>query len=295
MLKFISKLFNILLFRILLAISRLSYSVLYALSSFLFFLLYYILKYRRNIVRQNLLGSLPSTMDPVVIEKRFYRNLCEMFLESLKCMTISEHKILQTIHCDNPELADKYFHSGKSIILMSGHFFNWEILIYSMNLLFSHQAVGVGKKLTNQEFNRLTNERRSRFGINIIHADNIREEFATLANANTATLFLSDQYPGGATKGYFKKFLNKPSYFLYGAEKYARQYNLPVLYARFERVKQGSYKIHLTEITDKPNDTDYGFIIEEYVRLLEQNILEQPEIWLWSHKRWKNIENYYHN
>lgn len=287
------KLLNNILFSLLLGLSRLPFPLLYLHADLLYYLLYYVFRYRRAIVRQNLKDSLPESADLKKIEKSFYRNLCDMFVETLKCMTISEEGIRKMLRCENPELAERYYRSGKSIILVSGHFFNWEILIYSLNLLFGHQAVGVGKKLSNQQFNELTNARRSRFGLKIIHADNIREEFQKLANSITATLFLSDQYPGGATKGYSGIFLNKPSYFLYGAEKYARDYNFPVIYASFERTARGRYKIHLTEIAQNPKDTEYGFIMEEYIRLLEQNILKQPDIWLWSHKRWKNIENYY--
>ncbi len=288
-----SKIINTALFYALVGLSRLPLSVLYGLSKALFFILYYILGYRRKIVKQNLANSLPEKFDLIQIEKQFYVFLADMFVETIKCLSISKEELLDKIYCDNPELMDQYAKEKRSVIIMSAHYGNWELLIYGMNLLFPHLGVGVGKKLSNQVFNSLTNQSRSKFGLEIIHAQNIKEEFINYEGKLTASLFLADQYPGGKNKGYPHIFLNKETEFLYGAEKYAKKYNYPVLYADIHFLRKGKYKIHLINISDQPQDTSYGFIMEAYIKHLTETIYRAPQYWLWSHKRWKNIKGFY--
>lgn len=289
----ISVLINTSFFYLLLAFSRLPLFILYSLSKILFVALYYVVGYRRKIVQRNLKGSLQRNADIKIIEKQFYIFLSEMFVETIKCLTISREKLLEMIRCENPELLDNYADKNKSVIIMSGHYGNWELLIYSMNLWIPHLAVGVGKKLSNQVLNNLTNDKRSKFGMEIIHAHNIKEEFTNLESKLTATLFISDQYPGGKNKGYFFPFLNKDTSFLYGAEKYAKKYNYPVLYADIQYKSRGRYTVKLIKITDNPQETPYGYIMERYVSCLTETINRAPQYWLWSHKRWKNIEGFY--
>jgi len=293
MIKFLSKLLNYFLFYLLLLFSLLPMAVLYGISRFLFLLLYYVLRYRRKVVLRNLTGSLPKTANIHKIEKQFYLFLSEMFFETIKCLTISKKNLLKRITCDNAEIMEAYAKENRSVVFLSAHYGNWEMLIYAMNLLFPHLAIGVGKPLSNQTMNVLINNKRSKTGMKIINATNIKEEFAKDKDRLTASLFLADQYPGGVNKGYHTTFLNKETDFMYGAEKYAREYNFPVVYADIERVKRGHYKLHLIKISDQPKDTEYGFIMSAYIRCLQNTILRTPQYWLWSHKRWKNLPGFY--
>jgi len=291
--KLFSKAFSYFLFFILLLLSLLPFWILYPIADFLAFVLYYIIGYRKKVVKKNLQGSLPEEVDLKRTSRQFYRFLADVFVESIKCFTISKNNLLKRITCDNPEIMEQYSRENRSVIFMSAHYCNWEYLIYSMNLLFPHWAIGVGKPLTNEVMNKLTNARRSRFGMKIINAKNIKEEFYHDRNELTASLFLSDQYPGGSKKGIHAVFLNKETDFLYGAEKYAVDYDFPVVYADFERVRRGHYKIHIVKITDNPKECEYGYIINTYIGLLEKTILRNPAYWLWSHKRWKQIPGFY--
>jgi len=291
--KLLSKLLSYFLFFLLLLISLLPFWILYLLSDFLAFLLFYVIGYRRKVVFKNLEGSLPETFDTKKIAWQFYRFLADVFLESVKCFTIGKGNLLSRITCDNPEIMEQYARENRSVIFMSGHYCNWEYLIYSMNIIFPHWAIGVGKPLSDEVMNKLTNARRARFGMKIINAKNIREEFNKDKDKLTASLFLSDQYPGGSHKGIHALFLNKETDFLFGAEKYAVEYNFPVVYADFERIQRGHYRIHLVKITDTPKECEYGYIMKTYIGLLEQTILRDPAYWLWSHKRWKQIEGFY--
>jgi len=281
------------LFFLLMLFSLLPFRILYFLSDALGFLLYHVLKYRKKVVLKNLKGSLPESVDLRKTARKFYRFLSDVVMESVKSLTIRKKNLLKRITCDNPEVMENFAKEKRSVIFMSGHYCNWEYLIYAMNLLFPHLAVGVGKPLSNPVLNRLINGKRSRFGMKIINATNIKEEFQKDKETLTASLFLSDQYPGGVNKGIPAVFLNKDTEFMFGAEKYAREYGFPVVYADMERIKRGRYKMHLVTITDEPGKTGHGDIMKKYVQLLEHSILRQPEYWLWSHKRWKQIRDFY--
>ncbi len=282
-----------LLYYYLILISLLPMPVLHGMGNILSFLLYSIFGYRKRVVMKNLEGALPPGHDLKRIARRFYFFLGEMFMETIKCLTIGEAHLLRRMKCDNPEIMQQYAAQNRSVILMSAHYGNWEMLIYSMNLLFPHLAIGVGKPLSNKVLNRLINARRSKTGMKIINAGNIREEFEKDKDTLTASLFLSDQYPGGAGKGFPRKFMNRSTEFMYGAEKYARQYNYPVVYGDLTRIRRGYYNIHLVSIADQPAQTAYGEIMTKYTELLEASIRRQPEFWLWSHKRWKHLQGFY--
>ncbi|MEI6124366.1 MAG: lysophospholipid acyltransferase family protein [Bacteroidota bacterium] len=290
---FLLKMLNYFLFYLLLLFSLLPMPVLYGLSKLMFFLLYAVFNYRKKVVLKNLQGSLPDTVDTKKVMRQFYLFLSEMFFETIKCLTISKKNLLKRVSCDNTEIMEEYAHENRSVILLSAHYGNWEMLIYALNLLYPHLAIGVGKPLSNQTMNVLLNNKRSKTGMKIINASNIKEEFAKDKDRLTASLFLADQYPGGVKKGYPTTFLNKETDFMYGAEKYAREYNFPVVYADITRVKRGHYNLHLVKITDQPKDTAYGFIMSGYIAFLQKTILRAPQYWLWSHKRWKNIEGFY--
>lgn len=291
--KYISRILNYLLFYLLLLISLLPFWILYLKSDFLAFVLHHVLGYRKKVVRKNLETSFPDSKDLKQLEKTFYCFLADTFLESLKLFTIRKKNLLKRITCDNTEIMEQYAKENRSVILMSAHYGNWEYLIYAMNLLFPHWAIGVGKPLSNEVMNKLTNARRSRFGMKIVNASNIKEQFQKDKEALTASLFLSDQYPGGANKGVHTTFLNKDSNFMYGAEKYAKDYNYAVVYADVERIKRGRYKIHLIKITENPREEEYCMIMNTYISLLKKTIERDPAYWLWSHKRWKQIEGFY--
>jgi KDO2-lipid IV(A) lauroyltransferase len=290
---FKTKILSYFLFGVLILLSLLPFWVLYGIADLLAFILCYVLRYRKKVVMKNLEGSIQGDSNAKKIIWPFYRFLADVFVESIKCFTISKKNLLKRIICVNPEIMEQYAQKNKSVIFMSAHYCNWEYLIYSMNLLFPHWAIGVGKPLSNAVMNKLTNARRSRFGMKIINAKNIKEEFQKDKDKLTANLFLSDQYPGGKSKGYHCVFLNKETDFLYGAEKYAAEYDYSVVYGDFRRLKRGRYQIEIIKITDKPKETEFGYIMSIYVGLLQKSILSQPEFWLWSHKRWKHLPNFY--
>ncbi len=289
----IHKFIDHLLFGFLWLFSLQPFWLLYAKSGPLAFLLHRVFRYRRKVVERNVRSGFPEKSNKEILRltRFFYRYLADTVMESVKCLTISKRSLLKRITCQNPEVIEKYAAQKQSVILASAHYGNWEYLIYSMNLLFSPLAIGVGKPLANQVLNELTNAKRAKFGMKIINALTIKDFFAEHRDVITATLFLADQYPG--KRGFETPFLGKPTLFAYGIEKYGKTYNYPVIYADIYRVSRGRYSIKLIEISNNPANSEYGEIMNKYVALFKATIIRNPEYWLWSHKRWKNIPGFY--
>ena len=232
-----------------------------------------------------------SRQEIVKIARKFYWQLCDTTVETFKGLTISKKNILKRFTCFNPELLDNY--KDTSVFLMSGHYTNWEFLILAQNLLFYHRAIGVGRPLTNETINRLLNDKRSRFGMIIINANNIREKYEELKDLKAASLYLSDQYTSKRKKHHEGMLLGRKTLFAFGAEKFARQYNYPVFFIDVTKKGRGKYECTLKLISDQPKNEEPGVIMDKYVALLEEMILREPAYWLWSHKRWKNVEGMY--
>lgn len=287
------KIANYLLFGFLLLISFLPMIVLYFFSAILYFFLFYIFGYRKKVVFKNLNYAFPEKSKKEIsqIARKFYWQLSDTTLETLKGLTISKKNLLKRFYCTNPEVLEPY--KDTSIFIMSGHYTNWEFLILALNLMFDHRAIGVGRPLTNQTFNKLLNNKRSRFGMIIINANNIREKYEELKDLKSASLYLSDQYTSKRKKHYEGKLFNRKTLFAYGAEKFARQYNYPVFFLDIKKKSKGKYVSTLKLISDKPNEEAHEAIMEKYVSMLEEMIMREPAYWLWSHKRWKNVPGLY--
>jgi KDO2-lipid IV(A) lauroyltransferase len=173
---------------------------------------------------------------------------------------------------------------------MSSHYNNWEWLVLRLEDMFLHHGIGVGKANTNKVFEKWINKRRTRFGTEVVFNDTIRDTFEQYIAQNRlcAYMMLSDQSPGSLKKSYVTTFLHQESCMIYGAEYFAKKYDFPVIYYDVTKIKRGFYKLECEIITEKPNETAPGEIIEKYVQLLEKTIHKAPQYWLWSHRRWKN-------
>lgn len=269
-------------------VSYLPLPIMYFIIDIFYLLLISIIPYRRKVVRKNIENSLPhlSPKERKRIERKFYRHLATLLAEGTKNLTISKKELLRRMKVRNPELLEDLHKQGKSVLLVSGHYNNWEWLITAQNLLFSHQAVGIGMPLTNKFWDKQLNARRSRFGMKIIHSKNLKDFFKA-NNQCIATLVLGDQSPGDATKAYWMEFLNQTTPVLFGTEMLAHQYNHAVVYFNIHRIKRGYYEIELRPITNDPSKMEWGEITEAHTQELESDILKNPEYWIWSHKRWK--------
>ncbi|MBR5028870.1 MAG: lysophospholipid acyltransferase family protein [Bacteroidales bacterium] len=283
---------KLLFYLVLLPLAYLPIRVLYALSTFIYFLLYRVFRYRKKVVFNNLRNSFPEKGDEeiAVLAKKYYRHLADIAVELVLNMRLSPKKLFARYRVTNPQMTTKYFEQGKSVILMSAHYNNWEYMITSLEHQVLHHGVGVGKQLSNVPLDECLNKRRTRFGTEVVFADTVRQTFEYYEHHHvpTAYMMLCDQSPNDIHKCWWTTFLNQDTGVIYGAEYFAKKYDIPVLYYEVNKVKRGFYEVTFRHITDTPNDTQHGEIVEKYVRMLEQTIKQQPEYWLWSHRRWKH-------
>jgi len=272
-------------------LSKLPLWLTYRFSDFFYLLLITVLPYRRKVIEGNLGRSFPNKTPREIkqMRNRFYRHFADLLLEGVKNLGISEKELRKRFVINNPELMQELYDRKKSVLLVSAHYMNWEWMITGQSLFFPHQAVGIGMPLSSGFWDKKINARRSRFGMHVIHAKIVKETFNDYTNRNipTATLVLSDQSPGDSTKCYWTTFLNQPTGVLFGAEQLANTYDQAVVFYLPKRIKRGYYEIELHLLTDAPRTLEWGELTEMHTRLLEQRIMEEPNAWLWSHKRWK--------
>ncbi len=268
--------------------SLLPLPVMYLFTDFFYLLLITIVPYRRKVVRTNISNSFPNRTpkEKKKIERMFYRHLTNLLAEGAKNLSISERALRKRFKVRNPEIMDDLYHSGKDVLLVSGHYNNWEWLITAQNLLFKHKAVGIGMPLTSGFWDEKLNAKRSRFGMKVIHSK-IVKEFYKNNTERVATLVLADQSPGDSLKCYWMKFLNQQTGVVFGPEMLANEYDQAVVYFTIHRPKRGFYEMELVEITREPRKLDWGEITEQHTQHLEKAIQEAPSRWIWSHKRWK--------
>lgn len=283
--------FNALLYYlVIIPISLLPFPLLYALSDGLYVLFYYMLGYRKKVVLQNIQNSFPDKTEKEHIEicKKFYRHFCDLVVESLKTFTISEKEVLKRVICTNPEVIDNYFDRKRSVIIAGGHYNNWELFAVAVDALIKHKTVGIYKPLSNKYFDGKMRGTRGKYGLEMISTKEVKQFFDTHINVLTATIFGTDQSPSNPNNAYWMKFLNQDTGVLFGAEKFAKEFNYPVVYGRLNKLKRGHYSLDFTVVTDAPTETAYGEITEKITLLLEKDILAIPQYWLWTHRRWKH-------
>lgn len=283
--------FNALLYYlVIIPISLLPFPLLYGFSDFLFVMFYHVSGYRKNVVMQNIRNSFPDKTEQQHIEicRKFYSHFCDLVVESLKTFTISEKEVLKRVVCRNPQVIDKYFDQNRSVIIAGGHYNNWEIFAVAVDELIKHKTAGIYKPLSNKYFDAKMRSTRSKYGLNMISTKEVKKFLDENINVPTATIFGTDQSPSNPNNAYWMNFLNQDTGVLYGTEKFAKEYNLPVVYGRLNKEKRGHYSLEFFDVTDKPQETAYGEITEKVTNLLEKDIQAIPQYWLWTHRRWKH-------
>ena len=270
-------------------LSKLPLSILYLLSSIFSFLLINIYPYRKKVILKNIENSFPNLTkkEHLNIAYKFYHHFADLLVEGIKNLSISKEELNKRLVVKNPKLMQELFEKGKNVILVSGHYNNWEWLISAQNFLFPHQAFGIGMPMTSKFWDQKVNNQRQRFGMKVVHAKNYKAAFESYTEKPFAILNLSDQAPPDADKSYWTNFLNQPTPVLFGTEFMANEYDFSVVYFIVRKLKRGYYELELKLITNNPKELNYGAITETHTRLLEQEINQNPEFWLWSHKRWK--------
>lgn len=252
---------------------------------------YYLFRYRLKVTRDNLQRCFPDMGKKELrrVERRYYRHLTDLLLEGLHNTAASLKRIRRHYLFDNADLLTPYYQAGRSVVLMSAHYNNWEYMITSLDSALRHHAIGVGKKLSNERFGRWITARRARFGTEIVDKSDVRQTMAFYHENHipVAYMMLSDQSPNNPYNSIWTTFLHQDTPFLFGAEHFAKKYDMPIFLYDVRKLRRGRYAVHFSLLTDDPNSWPDGTITAHYAHHLEQQILQAPQFWLWSHRRWK--------
>ena len=270
-------------------LSLLPFWVLYGISDFLFLLVYYVLGYRRKVVRENLGNAFPekSAEERLTIEGKFYRHLCDLIVETVKMFTISRADLIRRIEGEGSDVVLDAIARGKSVIGAVGHYGNWEIAGLRLSDALREPTLIVYKPLSNSVFDRGFLKMRSRFGARLIAMRDTMRVMMEYRRQPTFSVLVSDQTPPRSEANYFTEFLNQPTAVFLGLEKLARLIDAVVVFCDIRKVKRGYYRCTMVPLFQEPRKTQLHEITEAHVRYLEKVIREEPEYWLWSHRRWK--------
>lgn len=279
-----------LLFALLYLLSLLPLWLLYGLSELLFLLLYRIIGYRRNVVEENLRISFPekSETERKLIAKRYYRNLCDSIVETVKLISISQRELDRRVKC-NWEAFDQMTKQNRNGQGYMSHQFNWEWGTVICNWHSPRRFTGLYMPLSNKAMDRLYRYIRGRSGTHLIRVQDMQKEMAAVQQEPVLWGFIADQNPSDPKRVSWNDFLNRKTAFFKGPEFIARRYNNLVFFGEIIRLQRGYYEIKMKLAFDQPKVTKEGEITEAYVRHLEDSIKRQPENWVWSHRRWKHV------
>jgi Kdo2-lipid IVA lauroyltransferase/acyltransferase len=266
--------------------------ILYIMSDGIYLLVYYIMGYRKKVVMKNLEIAFPekSNADRVKIAKAFYHNLLDSFIETIKLVSVSTRFLEKRIEA-NWEVLDNLFKTGKSCQLHLGHTFNWE---WGHHVLGSHtgyQVIVVYMPLSNPVFEKLMYHLRARHGNRFVAAGNMSQAKETFKDSQYILGLVADQSPGNLNNAYWMNFFGRPTGFVSGPEKGARAGNLPVLFTHIIKPKRGHYQAFLEMGCEDPSALKEGELTLRYARYMEKVIRSNPEMWVWSHRRWKHNWN----
>lgn len=271
-------------------IGLLPFRILYVLSDIMHFFLYHVVGYRREVVKENFRRSFPD-LSPQELKKFVhlsYKNLTDLIIEGIKGFTLSKGQVFRRYKILNPEILDPFQAQGKSVILVSGHFGNWEWGGLSAPLYFHYKNfITFYKPLSNQYIDRYIHKNRTRTGSVLIPIAATASTFKKQVKSPALFVLVADQSPSNARKSIWIPFLGQDTAFLRGPEKYAKEYDLPVVFVNTQRIKRGFYELTLSILIEKPSNLPPGEATAIYAKKLEEVIYKKPEDWLWSHKRWK--------
>lgn len=271
-------------------ISRLPLRLLYVVSDFIFVVAFYLVRYRRRLVRTNLRRSFPEKQESEIagIEKQFYRNLCDYGVETLKLATINEAELKKRMVFVSHDIPATYAKQHQSILILASHQFNWEWLLACASINYPLPVDFVYQPVKSSLFNRFILEARTRWGAYAIKRDEVARELVRRREIIRGIATVADQYPGyGHDKKFETVFLNQDTVFFYGTNQMAALTQYPAVFYNIKKVRRGYYEARPVIVGTPPYEKNGDTVIENYVREVERAIRDEPAGWLWSHNRWK--------
>lgn len=272
-------------------LSLLPWFVMYGISDFLTFLVFNVIKYRKDVVMNNLAIAFPEKThaEREKIAKDFYRLLMDTLVETIKLISMSPQAVMKKFTGDADvinQLADK----GRNVQIMAMHNFNWEIVNLNVARQFRYPFIGVYMPIKNEFFEKLLRKMRTRNGTILVRATNFKEDFQPYLNTHHIMALVADQNPGNPEHAYWFPFFGKLTPFVKGAERGARLHGSAVIFGHFYPIRRGHYTFSYKHVCDNVNDLPEGELMRQYVEYVEDSIRKQPANYLWSHRRWKHAK-----
>lgn len=280
-----------LFFRLALLLGYLPFGVLYRLSDGLYYVFNYVIRYRRKVVTENLERCFPDKTPAEIndLRKAFYRHFGDIVVEGFKGLTASHAELAPRYVVTNAHIVADLASQGKSCVVMTAHYNNWEWALPATGHNTSAQIVTIFKPIGNPRINEYVRVHSANLNNQIV---SIKQTAVTFERAKTETiLFLmaSDQSPSNTDRAIRADFFGWNLPCPHGMEVYSKMYDLPIYFAKISRVKRGYYELDLIPISENSAETADGYITQRYMSILEEIIKENPANWLWSHRRWKRL------
>ena len=255
---------------------------LYAFSGFVYFLAYYIVRHRHQVIADQLAKVFPtkSAAERNAIHRRYLKNFCNVLVEVLKSVSMSPSDMVAHVQIRNVEAARTYLDAGKSVMLVTSHLCNWEWLLQGVALQLGYPLDAAYKPLHDQWAERLMLGVRSRFGARLIPAKELLADFLRRRGVVRALAMNADQAPVSTDKRYWTQFLGLDTAFYVGAEQIARATRLPLMYVSMRRIRRGYYEGELRVLWDGREAVEPNGITERYARACELDVLNSPADWL---------------
>ena len=272
------------------SISKFPFRLLYLLSDIFYIFTYYVIGYRKKTVRENLALTLPhlSTKERLIIEKKSFKNMCDVFLEMIKTLTISKREMERRYQFKNIEVYHDLEKKGKSIALLCAHYASYEWAV-SLNSKISFEGYAVYKKINNRYFDKLVRDIRSKFKATLITTKETIPVMGNNFRNKKPSLYglISDQSPRFGSFFHWNKFMGIEVPIHTGGEMLAKKYDMNVIFLRTKKNGRGYYEAEFEVLSENAKEEPNYAITDRFLKLVEQQIYEQPEYYLWTHKRWK--------
>ena len=277
-----------------LIIGLLPFPLIYLISNFLSFILLRIIKYRVDVVRYNLKSSNLKLTEKDIkkLIKNFYSHFCDIYLEMIKLDRMNKIDVEKRLKVLNPEIANKYLKEDKSVILLVSHYGGYEWCT-ALDYFFEYKVAAIYTPLKDKELENLTIKSRARHGMKLISRYNALNDIRDLEKSGSNYMygFMADQSPQIRKINYWTKFLGVEVPAFTGAERMAKELNIPVVFAKMSKLSRGKYEMRLELIAENPNEFKDFEITEKYLRLVEKQIHEKPDYYFWTHNRFKHRKN----
>lgn len=264
-----------------------------SLANLFAYVLTHFISYRKDLIQSNLLKTFPhfEVIKITEITTNYYQHLSDLLFETIKGISFSKVQLKEHFECTNAEIFTPYLANGQSCLLIGSHYNNWELGCMAFPLWVSYPIYTVYKPMSNPYVDQYLNKCRAKWGMNMVPMTQVGRTLIEKKEQASIFLFVADQSPASTKHAIWVDFLNRRTPFMHGVEKVARKTNYPVFYFSIKKRQWGKYEFTIKQITFDRSLSEYGMLTKEYAQLLAQEIKNKPEKWLWSHRRWKRVDN----